>query len=119
MKPRFLLDENLSAKIATGLKRLNPEIIITTIGAEDTLPTGTLDPEILEWIEQHNYILITNNRRSMPAHIAAHFAQGRHFPGILLITQEMSIGEIVAELELIWEASQAEEYFDMVGYIPL
>jgi hypothetical protein len=82
------------------------------------LPKGTLDPDILRWVEQHNYILVTNNRRSMPVHIAAHFAEGRHFPGIILISQEMSIGELVAELEMIWEVSEAEEYLDRVEYIP-
>ncbi len=119
MKPRFLLDENLSAKITIGLRRLIPVVEIANIGTNATLPKGTPDPDILRWIEQHGYILVTNNRQSMPPHILDHLAAGRHFPGIISITREMSIGELIAELEIIWQASEAEEYLDKVNYIPL
>ena len=119
MKPRFLLDENLSTKIAIGLKRLLPSVDIANIGTDTTLPKGTLDPDILQWVEQHGYILVTNNRHSMPAHILDHLAAGRHYPGIISITREMSIGELIAELEVIWQASEAEEYWDKIEYIPL
>lgn len=41
MRPRFLLDENLSDKIVTGLKRLKPLADITNIGAEGVPPRYT------------------------------------------------------------------------------
>lgn len=119
MRPRFLLDENLSTKVAGGLERLEVQVDITYIGADDTLPLGTLDPDILLWIEQNGYILVTNNRHSMPVHVNDHFATGHHFPGIISLTREMDIGELITELHIIWGASEAEEYFDRFAYIPL
>ncbi len=114
-----MLDEQLDTRVADGLKLLHPQFNVTYVGAKNALPKSTLDPDILDWIEQNGYILVTNNRKSMPVHIAAHFAQGRHFPGIITLTQEMSIGEVITDLEIIWGASEAEEYFDKITYIPL
>jgi hypothetical protein len=119
MKPRFLLDENLPKRLLIELRRKIPDLEIERVGELGVPDLGTPDPDILRWIEKHNYILVTNNRKSMPVHIADHFAEGRHFPGIIVMTQDMSIGEVVSELEIIWGASEAEEYFDRVEFIPL
>jgi Domain of unknown function (DUF5615) len=118
MKPRFLLDENLTKQIMFGLRRKIPNVEIERIGDAGMPPRGTLDPDILLWIEQSGYILVTNNRSSMPDHIANHLTAGHHFPGILQITRDLTIGEIIYELQLAWEASEAEEYYDRTVYIP-
>ncbi len=118
MKPRFLLDEHLNPVIQEQLLKLNPNIEILCIGNEGVPPLGTLDPQILIWIGANEYILITQNRKSMPGHVVDHFAAGNSFPGILTIKPETSIGEIVNELALIWESSEADEYINTMQFIP-
>ena len=89
------------------------------IGAPETPPTGTSDQELLIWIEENGYILVTENRSTMPVHLSSHFAAGRHIPGVFYIRPGVSIGRIIEELYLIWFASQAEEYQDRILFIPL
>ncbi|MCH8293673.1 DUF5615 family PIN-like protein [Candidatus Poribacteria bacterium] len=116
---RFLLDEHVSSAIQRQLRRLDSQIDVLRVGEEDAPPKGTLDPEILVWLEQNNYILVTENRNTMPAHFADHLAAGQHVPGILCIRPNVTIGRIIDELYTIWYASSAEEYRDRVQFIPL
>lgn len=94
MRPRFLLDEQLNPEIKKQLQIIEPSIEVYRIGERSVPPRGTLDPDILVWIEQHDFILVTNNRRSMAGHIDDHFAAGGHFPGILQIREGTTIGRI-------------------------
>ena len=89
------------------------------IGDEDAPPKSTPDPEILAWCEQHQFILITNNRKSMPQHLSDHLSAGHHIPGIFTINLEVPMGKIIEELLLIAGASDADEYIDQITYIPL
>ena len=51
VKVRFLLDENLSPKLKTSVLRLNPAIDILRVGDAEAPPLGTLDPDILRYLE--------------------------------------------------------------------
>ncbi|MEH2035314.1 hypothetical protein [Nostoc sp.] len=62
---------------------------------------------------------MTNNRKSMPGHLADHVASGRHIPGIFTINANQSIGQTVEELIIIVEASFEDEYQDRIEYLPL
>ncbi|MBW4591871.1 MAG: hypothetical protein KME46_02825 [Brasilonema angustatum HA4187-MV1] len=42
-----------------------PDIIIKVVGEPKTPPKSTLDPEILCWCEDNNFVLVTNNRTSI------------------------------------------------------
>ena len=119
MKPRFLLDEHVNRAIQRQLGRLDSQIEVLAIGDPEAPPTGTVDPEILVWLESHGYLLITANRSTMPGHFAAHLEAGHHIPGIIWLRPGTSLGRIIEELYLIWEASTAEEYQDALLFIPL
>ncbi len=80
---------------------------------------GTLDPEILIWCEENGFILVTNNRKSMPVHLEDHLAANRRAAGIFTLSAEMSVGETVDELVLIASASSAEEYQNQIIYLPI
>ena len=82
-------------------------------------PKGTLDPEILLWCENKGCILVTNNRKSMPVHLAAHMALNRHIPGIFILNPKLSIGENLEQLILIAEGSFENEYEDRIEFLPI
>jgi hypothetical protein len=75
---RSLIDENLPPVYQTQLLRRKPELTVWMVGDPGTPPKGTLDPEILLWCEQNQFVLVTNNRRSMPVHLIDHLNQNRH-----------------------------------------
>jgi hypothetical protein len=118
-KPRFLLDENLSHDIRRQLKRRDPSVDVVVVGEPDSPPLATPDPDILLWIEQTGYILVTDNRSTMAVHLAAHVAAGHSFPGILWLRPRIGLGVVINALFLIWSASQPEEYENRLLYIPL
>lgn len=116
---RYLLDENVNPRLRVQLMKREPGLSIWRIGDPGTPPAGTLDPEILCWCEENSFILVTNNRKSMPVHLKEHLGQGRHVPGILELNRDMGMGETIDELLLIWGASNADEYRDLIVYLPL
>ena len=118
MKPRFLLDEHINLSVKRGLLRLEPHIEVIRVGDQDAPALGAPDAEILEWIVLNSYILVSENRRTIPTHLQAHLAKGLAFPGILWIRPHIRLGQLVEELYLIWTASEAEEYVGVSAYIP-
>jgi hypothetical protein len=116
---RFLLDENVHPLYRTELLKRERTMVVWRVGMVGVPPRGTPDPEILNWCEKHAFILVTNNRASMPPHLTEHLAQGRHIPGILVLNDKMSINETLEELLLIWAVSTANEYADKMLYLPL
>lgn len=119
MSIRYLLDENLDPLYKTQLLLREPELIVYAPGDPGTVPKGTLDSEILCWCEENNFILVTNNRKSMPIHLREHFAEDRHIPGIITLNEGMSIGDTIEELILIAELSEGYEYQDRIVYLPI
>lgn len=119
MRPRFLLDEHIPHAVIAAAERLDPAIDVVAVGLKGAPPIGALDPDILLWCEREQRILITNNRKSMPAHIAAHFASGHHHFGIFTTHDDApAIGPLAASIHLIWAASEAEEHQDTLNWLP-
>ena len=116
---RYLLDENVPPFFRTELLKQEPGLVVWKVGDPGAPPTGTLDPEILRWCEENSFILITNNRKSMPRHLIDHLAENRHIPGIIELNANMTVGAVIDELLLIHGASDSDEYRDIMIYLPL
>ena len=119
MSIKYLLDENVVPLYRTQFYLKKSDLVMWIVGDPGTPSKGTLDPDILCWCEQHSFILVTNNRKSMPVHLADHLAQDRHVPGILILSPKLSIGGNLKELILIAEAAFEEEYQDQIINLPL
>ncbi len=119
MSLKFLLDENVDLIYKAQLQRRKTDVVVWAVGDPGAPPKSTLDPEILCWCEEHNCLLLTNNRKSMPIHLTDHIAQCRHVPGILILNPDLSIGQTLDELILIAEASFDDEYQDQIVHLPL
>ena len=117
MTIRYLIDENLDPLYKAQLLIKKPDLVVYAIGDPGTPPKSTLDPEILCWCEENGFILITNNRKSMPIHLAKHLSRERHIPGIITLNLEMSIGATVEDLILIAEMDMPDDYLDHIEYL--
>ena len=116
---RLLLDEIVDPLYRHELLRREPSLVVWRVGDISAPPDSTLDPDILIWCEQNAFILMTNNRKSMPLHLQNHLAQGRHVPGILVLNPKMSVRETLEELVLICGASEEKEYQDCISFLPV
>lgn len=119
MKVRFLLDENVDPLFRNALQSRQPSMVVWKVGDPGAPIRGTLDPEILEWCEENSFVLITYNRKSIPRHLRDHLTRGRHIPGIIELNPDISIGDTIEELILIWEVYGIDECRDSIIYMPL
>lgn len=118
MKIKFLLDENLSPRLKIAVLRLNPDIDILRIGDPTTPPLGTLDPDVLTYLGRSQRVLISDNRTSMPEHLEQYWQTNQQFWGLFWVRPTTTMGKLAEELTLIWETSEAEEWINVVDWIP-
>ncbi|NET56149.1 MAG: hypothetical protein F6K47_08225 [Symploca sp. SIO2E6] len=119
MTLKYLLDENVDPEYVRQLRRRYPELVVRIVGEPAAPPKGTLDPEILVWCETTGFVLVTNNRRSMPVHLTEHLDLGGHIPGIFILNPGLSMGETLEDLIVVAGTALANEYQDRIEYLPL
>jgi hypothetical protein len=119
MKPRFLIDENTRRRrLLAAIRQYDAAIDVIAVGDPGAPAIGTLDPDIRRYCEATQRLLITQNRKSMPVHIAVHLADGRHHYGVFGLRPGYSLGAYVAAIHLLWAASEAEEWIGGDECIP-
>jgi hypothetical protein len=116
MSPRFLADANFNRDILRGLGRR--ERSIDLLNADDAGLRGMPDPQVLALAAEQGRILLTHDVRTMPGHFAE-FVTTNRSPGVLIVAQETTIGVAIEELLLVWEASEASEWVNVIKYLPL
>src|SRR5215831_4328836 len=104
---RLASDADVHGEIVRGLRRRLPEIDL--VRAQDALPEGTPDPEILVWAAAENRVLITNDRNTMVGFASQRVAAGEPVPGLIATTNEQSIGSAIDDILLITEYMPEEE----------
>jgi hypothetical protein len=118
MKIRFLLDENLSPKLKLAIQRANPSIDVLRVGDPDAPNFGTLDPELLQYLEISQRLLVTDNRSSMPGHLNDHWQVNGQIWGVVWLRPSSTIVQCVESILLMWEITEAEEWINRLDWIP-
>jgi predicted nuclease of predicted toxin-antitoxin system len=116
MRLRFQADEDFNAKIIAGLLRREPSIDIQTARTAGVL--GLSDPQVLAIAAADGRILISHDRETMPAHFKI-FASESGSPGLIIVSQALEIREVIEQVLLIWAITEADEWRNRIGYIPL
>jgi hypothetical protein len=116
MRPRFQADADLNHKIVVGLRRREPAADFQ--GALDGGIIGLSDPEVLSVAAGSGRILVSHDRKTMAGYFAR-FRETRSSPGLIIVAQELDIGAAIEDLLLIWEATDAEEWADVLGFVPV
>lgn len=104
---RLASDADVHGEIVRGLRRRRPEIDL--VRAQDALPEGTADREILAWAAAENRILVTNDRNTMLGLAYQRVAAGEPVPGVIATTNEQSIGSAIDDILLIAEYMPEED----------
>jgi predicted nuclease of predicted toxin-antitoxin system len=116
MRVTFQADADLDGRLLRGLRRVAPELDIRS--ASDAGLAGLNDYEVLRIAAESGRVLVSQDRRTMPAHFAR-FAAGNRSPGVILLRGDISISTAIDELILMWSASSAEEWIGRLVWIPL
>jgi hypothetical protein len=116
MKIRFQADNDLNQNIVRAVRRHN--ILIDFQTAHEAKLHNLSDEEVLAFAAGEERILVSHDRRTMPFYFAE-FTSKQTSAGVILISQELPLNQAVAELLLIWEASETEEWVNSMLSIPL
>ena|ERR1022692_3552535 len=116
MTIRFLADADLNQAIVTGV--WGRETALDFMTATEASLEGQCDPDVLEFAATQGRILASHDTSTMPVHFFNRLRSGLTSPGIFLVRQRASVGEIVDVLVLVWSASSPEEWAGQIHYVP-
>lgn len=115
MPIRFQADYDFNKKIVRALHQRHPSMDFQA-GHEAGLE-GLPDEQVLEIAAREGRILVSHDVTTMPVHFA-NFIAKQSSPGVLLVPQSLPIRIAIEELALIWGASEAEEYANLITWLP-
>ena len=114
---KYLLDEHVDPRLQRGLRLHWPDITVMCVGTPGVPPKGTSDPDILIWCEDHGFVLVTNNRSSMPGHLRDHIANGRRGSGIIILQRHSKLGDVISQLATLWIETRPEDHYNMMRFL--
>lgn len=119
MKVRYQADADLDGRIVRAVRRQEPQLdfqLATEARAGQGL-RGLLDPVVLAAAAEEGRMLVTHDRRTMPAHFAE-FNTIRQSPGVIVVPRRIQLSVAAEWLISIWAASEAEEWVNQLFYLP-
>ena len=116
-RPRFLSDHDLNEHIVTGVLRREPSL--KWVRMRDVGLSDRSDAEVLTYASYHGYIVVSHDVNTMPSAAYERINAELKMSGLLMVNQRDPIGPIIESLLLIWSASEAEEWENQVGFLPI
>ena len=114
---RLASDADVHGGTIRGLRRRVPEIDL--VRAQDALPEGAPDLDVLAWAAAEDRVLITNDRNTIVDFAYQRVAAGATMPGLIITTDEQSIGLAIDDILLVAACMPADEIKDqMVVFLP-
>ncbi len=111
---QFLADADLNQKIVGGLRRREP--LVDLLDAHEAKVIGLSDPEILALAAKAGRVVVSHDVNTMPSHFYR-FIEQRPSPGLVIVTQEMGIGEAIEALLVFWTLSKAGQIQNQVRHL--
>lgn len=115
MKIRFQADNDLDQRIVVATKRLDPTIDFQTAHALKL--HGVPDTLVLQRTASAARILVSHDRRTLPGFFRE-FISTNTSPGVIIVSQRLPVGRASQLLHLLWAASEAEEYVNIIYDLP-
>jgi hypothetical protein len=96
---RFLADADLNHAIVKGCRCHEPAMDF--LSANEAKLEGVPDADVLAIAAGQDRILVTDDRQTMPQYFGTFLMSGRSNPGVFLVSQQASIGEVIDAIVLI------------------
>ncbi|MEG3846338.1 DUF5615 family PIN-like protein [Microcoleus sp. herbarium19] len=116
MNVRYQADADLNHAIVTGVLRRESAVDFQSAFAAGL--EGVKDPDVLAIAAQQQRVLVSHDRKTMPAEFAA-FIVNSQSAGVIIVSRRLPIEVIIEELLIIWAVSSAEEWVDRIAKLPL
>ncbi|NER96677.1 MAG: hypothetical protein F6J86_23005 [Symploca sp. SIO1B1] len=112
---RFQADADLRQAIVTGSLRRQPKLDFRS--ANEARLEGIKDADVLAIAARESRVLVTHDRKTMPTEFGQ-FITSQTSSGVLILSQNLPIGEAIYAIILVWEASTAEEWINQIMTFP-
>jgi predicted nuclease of predicted toxin-antitoxin system len=112
---RFQADADLKQSLVNGVLRRQPNLDFQSANAAEL--EGKKDQEVLAIAAKAGRVLVTHDRKTMPAEFGE-FVMSQNSSGVLILSQSFSTSEAIEALILIWGASTSEEWVNQIMSIP-
>jgi hypothetical protein len=109
---RLASDADVHGEIIRGVRRRLPEIDLTRV--QEFLPERTPDSDVLAWAAAENRVVISNDRNMMVGFAYQRVAAGDRVPGLIVTTNQQSIGSAIDDICLIAEFMSVQEIKDQI-----
>jgi Domain of unknown function (DUF5615) len=116
VKVRFLADADLNKAIVIGVLRRESSLNFLTAGSAGL--RGLKDREVLSLAAEEQRVLVSHDVGTMPAHFLAFRRAGKHCAGVFLVSQNLDVGQVIDDLVLVWQASEASEWENRLEWLP-
>lgn len=77
------------------------------------------DRELLIRAARERRVLVTHDRRTMPAHAAGLMGEGENIAGLFVVPRSLPLQQVLEDLELAVTCSGDEEWVNVIRYLPL
>ncbi len=114
---RLLIDQNLDHDILRGLIRRIPQLDAVT--AIEIGMSEAADPELLRWAAQARRIIVTHDRRTMPAFATDLVRKGESLAGLFVVSRKLALNRVIEDLELMITCSGNDDWVNIIRYLPL
>jgi hypothetical protein len=116
-RPRFLADHDLNEHIVLGVLRREPAIEFAR--GRDLRLESLPDDEVLEFAAKEGFVVVSHDVNTMTAAAHSRIIAGQPMARLLVSHQTDAIAATIESLVLIWSESEAEEWQDVLCYLPL
>lgn len=113
----LIADEHVHSGIVRGMLLRRPRLDFVTV--HEAGLRGSADAVILAQAAADDRIVITQDRSTMIPEAAQRVVNGQRMPGLWVLRPNTSIGHVIDAIELMIEASESEEWDNLIVHIPL
>ena len=114
---RLLIDQDLDHDILRALMRRLPRLDAVT--AFEVGMAEAPDTQLLTWAAREGRVVVTHDRRTMPAHAADLIKAGKDISGLFVVPRGMQLRQAIEDLELLIACSDNAEWVNVIRYLPL
>lgn len=114
---KIFFDHDFNHKILRGLEQRIAELDYLTPNHLGNIIES--DENHLIWALENGRVVVSHDVNTMTEAANERLKNGRTIFGLILVPQEMPIGEAITELEIIINCSEAEDFENLVLFLPL
>jgi predicted nuclease of predicted toxin-antitoxin system len=114
---RLLIDQDLDHVILRALLLRVQNLDVIT--AHQAGLSNASDPELLAWAAEQERVVITHDRRTMPYHATSRIARAEKIAGIIIVSRQLPVSQVINDLEIIVLCSDMVEWENIVKHLPL